>query len=305
MRQMESFFSLVVCAFIVAAFLGCAVTEPGTVTGNPIPGAGAVYQPRLQPGMTITIAKRELGEALSGREGQIGIKYHGRPEVNDLARVNELIELMKGAKGVARYYDNQNQLTYFLLASIPVLEDRIEVSQRLAFFYADLLDRPIHVAKSRGSSGCPYIVHLGLFSFHFKELSHAQKFADSLISIQQLQIRADNERLARFESAAAQYRSLKIKPPVSEEQRKLIVQANAMGQRKEYARAIDIYLQAVDMDPVSYPAAYFNLALLSAQLDWFKSATAYMKQYLLLEPDAKDARSAQDKIYEWELMIKK
>lgn len=30
-----------------------------------------------------------------------------------------------------------------------------------------------------------------------------------------------------------------------------------------------------------------------------------MKQYLLLEPEAKDARSAQDKIYEWELMIQK
>jgi hypothetical protein len=28
-----------------------------------------------------------------------------------------------------------------------------------------------------------------------------------------------------------------------------------------------------------------------------------MKQYLTLEPDAKDARSAQDKIYEWELMM--
>jgi hypothetical protein len=30
-----------------------------------------------------------------------------------------------------------------------------------------------------------------------------------------------------------------------------------------------------------------------------------MKHYLLLEPQAKDARSAQDKIYEWELMLGK
>ncbi len=30
-----------------------------------------------------------------------------------------------------------------------------------------------------------------------------------------------------------------------------------------------------------------------------------MNQYFLLEPDAKDARSARDKIYEWEVMIQK
>jgi hypothetical protein len=30
-----------------------------------------------------------------------------------------------------------------------------------------------------------------------------------------------------------------------------------------------------------------------------------MKQYLMLVPDAKDARSAQDRIYEWEIMMEK
>jgi hypothetical protein len=30
-----------------------------------------------------------------------------------------------------------------------------------------------------------------------------------------------------------------------------------------------------------------------------------MKKYLLIEPDASDARSAQDKIYEWEIMMHK
>ena len=116
---------------------------------------------------------------------------------------------------------------------------------------------------------------------------------------------ATDERLAQFESAAAEYRALKVKPPVSEEQRKLIVQANAMSQQKEYGEALSLYLKAVELDPVSYPAAYFNMALLSAQLQRYKPAITYMKQYLLLEPEAKDARSAQDKIYEWEIMMQK
>jgi hypothetical protein len=37
----------------------------------------------------------------------------------------------------------------------------------------------------------------------------------------------------------------------------------------------------------------------------FSVAVTYMKQYLMLEPVAKDARSAQDKIYEWEFLQKK
>jgi len=59
------------------------------------------------------------------------------------------------------------------------------------------------------------------------------------------------------------------------------------------------------MDPVSYPAAYSNLALLTAQLKNYEGAIFYMKKYLLLGPEAADARNAQDKIYEWEIKVPK
>jgi len=121
--------------------------------------------------------------------------------------------------------------------------------------------------------------------------------------------RADDKQheagLSAFESKAAEYRALKVKPPISEEQRKFIVQANAMSQQKEYAEALSRYLKAVEIDPVSYPAAYFNMALLSAQLQRYRVAITYMRQYLLLEPEATDARSAQDKIYEWEFLLER
>ncbi|MBW2599462.1 MAG: tetratricopeptide repeat protein [Deltaproteobacteria bacterium] len=92
---------------------------------------------------------------------------------------------------------------------------------------------------------------------------------------------------------------------MSGKQREYIVQANALSQRKEYREALELYLKAVELDPVSYPGAYFNMALLSAQVKRFDSAITYMKQYLMLVPDAKDARNAQDKIYEWKLVLKK
>ncbi|MDO9256593.1 MAG: hypothetical protein Q7U54_13835 [Bacteroidales bacterium] len=51
--------------------------------------------------------------------------------------------------------------------------------------------------------------------------------------------------------------------------------------------------------------AYTNLALLSAQVKDFQTAIYYMKKYLLLVPESEDARSCQDKIYEWEVQITK
>jgi len=114
-----------------------------------------------------------------------------------------------------------------------------------------------------------------------------------------------NRELALFEPTAAEYRSLKVKSQMTEEQRKLIVRANASSQKKAYCSAIDLYIKALELYPTSYPEAYFNLSLLCEQQHWCTSAITYMKQYLLLEPDAKDIRRAQDKIYEWELMMQK
>jgi len=57
------------------------------------------------------------------------------------------------------------------------------------------------------------------------------------------------------------------------------------------------------IDQTAYPSAYSNLALLLAQIHMFDAAIYNMKKYLLLEPEAADARSAQDKIYEWKAQL--
>jgi tetratricopeptide (TPR) repeat protein len=107
--------------------------------------------------------------------------------------------------------------------------------------------------------------------------------------------------LFEFRRTANDYQQLTVKPTVTEEQRKYIVQANALNNEKKYAEAIDFYKKAIEINPVAYPAAYYNLALLCAQTNDFKQAIFNIKKYLLLVPDAPDARAAQDKIYEWEL----
>ncbi len=71
------------------------------------------------------------------------------------------------------------------------------------------------------------------------------------------------------------------------------------GQEKNYMKAIELYKKAIAIDQIAYPAGYSNVALLFAQINNFNAAINNMKKYLLLEPEASDARSAQDKIYEW------
>jgi hypothetical protein len=116
---------------------------------------------------------------------------------------------------------------------------------------------------------------------------------------------ANDKELARFNSVVEKYRELAAKPQPSEEQRKYIVQANAAAQTKDYNQAIDHYQQVLKISETSYPEAYFNLALLYGQESLFGNAILNMKKYLVLKPDASDARAAQDKIYEWEAGINK
>ena len=108
-----------------------------------------------------------------------------------------------------------------------------------------------------------------------------------------------------FDKIAKDYHSLVIKPTITEEQRKYIVQANSMNEKKDYLNAIKLYNTLIEKNPIAYPAAYYNLALISAQTGNYLYAIVNMKKYLLLVPESEDARAAQDKIYEWEAEIAK
>jgi len=268
-----------------------------------------VYQPKAPDGIQgPEAAKADLAALLNqGRTFGIRLgndKYYSEKDITLYANINDLMELTKGARGLtARVYGQDQRLSYMIFKSVDVLDDRIKISPRMPLFYADLMEYSIAVIISNNTYSFKYAIHFGnRISFLFKNRADARRFADDLFVIQHPFKREYEDRLALFESKVAEYRALSVKPPVSEEQRKYIVRANAMSKRKEYDKAIDMYREALDVDPVAYPPAYFNMALLSAQMRRYNRAVSYMKQYLMLEPDAKDARSAQDKIYEWEYL---
>lgn len=139
-------------------------------------------------------------------------------------------------------------------------------------------------------------------------LNNLTKAADNLYVIRHTLenlTEKQNKSLLLFEPIAAEYRLLSVKPTITEDERRLIVQANESTQEKQYDLAIDLYNKIIERNPTSYPAAYFNLALLYEQQRYYTFAITSMKKYLMLVPEAPDARSAQDKIYGWELKTSK
>jgi tetratricopeptide (TPR) repeat protein len=95
------------------------------------------------------------------------------------------------------------------------------------------------------------------------------------------------------------YSELKEKPAISEEARKLVVQASNATEEKRYMEALFLFSKSLQVAPCNH-LAYYNLALLYERIGFIPSAISQMQEYIKLYPQAPDLRSAKDKIYEWE-----
>lgn len=289
MDTIKRFLVSAVLVLLIAIWGGCAAAA----AAKPEP---EIYYPKLPSGiMTIEEAKQDLAILVK----EVDVIFYDRSNFR-LPGEGALRELYGKYPRMSinniLYTDDRYNIYKDKGGTIDVFDDRIDFP--LFPLYYKELSRDVTILVRWG-----YLVELS----HHVQLrapeGTAQKIADDLYFIQQHMERYNTGDMEAFKEKAAQYRASKIKPQVYEEQRKFIVQANAFTQKKDYAEAIARYNKAIELDPVSYPEAYFNLALLSAQENRFKSAIDYMAKYLLLAPDAKDARSAQDKIYEWEALL--
>lgn len=127
-----------------------------------------------------------------------------------------------------------------------------------------------------------------------------RQLCDVLYTLSLRAQRQHDDDKARFAQLAPQARS-RSTAAVPENLRRLIVQAEAQRQDKAYAAAAATFRKVIRQEPAAYPPAYFNLALLYEMQRDYPRAMESMQRYLLLQPQASDARAAQDKIYEWEM----
>ena len=290
---------------IAAAVSGCAVQTA------PVRGADATYSGTTPPEVPAEIktsddAKQDLA-ALIGEPGhkfrlvfrnEFLIRHNLQQMMATDAGRNELMRDAVALYKSREYSGPPYSPTYEVAVVTPTFSVSglgIRWSRHLFLPYSDLPELPVRVDNKTVLLGRQVAIE-------FDNSEDAQRASNDLSFMRAKLVRQAAQRAADFEARAAKYREMAVKPAMSEEQRKYVVQANAMRQRKKYVEAIDLYLKAINVDPVSYPDAYFDLALLSAQLHRYTTAMSYMKQYLDLVPDGKDARSAQDKIYEWEIL---
>lgn len=217
-----------------------------------------------------------------------------------------LAEVLKRA-GQLYDFKNKREINAKDIKLISVLDDRIEVEGKskkndLTLYFSKLIDSTMFFYTYQNA--WHYVYCPSLVNFVFANLNDAQSLADNIYYIQYPLINKRRDSLIElFKPIALKYNSLKEKPIVSEAQRKLFIQADKFNQQKNYIEAIKLYNKAITIDQTAFPEAHLNLALLFAQANFFDYAILCMKKYLLLEPEADDARNAQDKIYEWEGII--
>jgi ankyrin repeat protein len=109
----------------------------------------------------------------------------------------------------------------------------------------------------------------------------------------------DPSEASAFVAEAEKYRESAVKPVFPEEARKYKAQAEFAFQQKRFEDAAEFYEEALKSAPW-WPDGHFNRALILGELSRYEEAVREMKRYLLLAPDAPDARDAQDRIYQWE-----
>ncbi len=91
---------------------------------------------------------------------------------------------------------------------------------------------------------------------------------------------------------------------IPEEARKHALRGDVLTEEGQFEDAVKEYQRAVQAAPY-IPKLYFNTAMLYGELKKYSMAIRYMKTYLLLAPEAPNARAAKDQIYKWEFMMEK
>lgn len=271
-----------------------------------------IKSPRSTILLVFLLLSSALQAQIEEKDNNVLIKtyYPSLPQISNeqlIANINANIDKIK----FINYYTKKGGYEKPILRSskeLEVYDNRIQDKEGVLFYYLEIADKKMSLVYGYNT----FVVDIQqsedkeimMYRFIFKSKAFAKEFAENLYNVIHAESLAEESLNEAdnilFIDLAAKYNAMKEKPTITEEQRKYIVQANAYTKDKDIGKAIESYKKAIIANPVAYPPAYYNMALLYAEEGNFRSAIRNMKKYILLVPDAPDARAAQDKIYEWE-----
>lgn len=102
-----------------------------------------------------------------------------------------------------------------------------------------------------------------------------------------------------FARQAQSFRATNPRPALSDSANRHRVLAEAAVRDGNFEEAAAQLEAALAIDPL-WPSGNFNLALVYEALEDWSEASRYMKRFLMLEPDSREAGSARDKLIVWE-----
>jgi tetratricopeptide (TPR) repeat protein len=135
----------------------------------------------------------------------------------------------------------------------------------------------------------------------FQEEKYARTFIEAVIALKNAaQARGSDETdFAAFTVAAKTWLATTPRPEMSDEARTYKLLAEDAFKRQDMKAALEAYGDALDIHPM-WPEGHYNAALLAAETKDYGSAANHMRRYLVLAPNAKDARAAKDKLLLWQ-----
>jgi tetratricopeptide (TPR) repeat protein len=135
--------------------------------------------------------------------------------------------------------------------------------------------------------------------FKWESREDAEIFADALARLADAARHSPVDDSAAFAEKAAAWRALTPKPGLSPDADRERILAEAAFREKKPEVAFSHFERALAIEPC-WPDGNFNAALLAGELGVYEDALRYMRRYLMLVPDSKDAAGAREKIIVWE-----
>lgn len=130
-----------------------------------------------------------------------------------------------------------------------------------------------------------------------------RQLANAISSLKETTPEEALQEEASFEQALQSFLNAAAKPEFTEDVRRFKIQAENAVREKRYGDAVNLYEKALNIAPW-WADGHYNRAMVFSELQVYETAILEMRRYLKLATKAAIARSAQDKIYEWEAKVK-
>jgi tetratricopeptide (TPR) repeat protein len=127
----------------------------------------------------------------------------------------------------------------------------------------------------------------------------ANVFADALNKLSSFAIDKNNP-LHDFSTHAAEWRALATKPPLPDAVRVRRLMAEDSLKNQKPQDALTYYEQGLEIYSL-WPEGWYNASLVAGALSDYSIAIEFMRNYLLLVPNAADAQAAHDQIEIWKI----